>query len=122
MKRLHREMVLSDLYCRSSSNAGADPSTSAADPDNACYWRMNPRRMEAQVVRDSLLQIAGNSISRSAVRVSTLHHRRPARAARSTSSKTPMSSTASSPPLTTQTSSLECYRRNESIVPQQAWR
>ncbi len=50
LKHLHRVMVLSKLYRRSSSNAGAAPGTLAADPDNACYWRMNPRRLESQAV------------------------------------------------------------------------
>ena len=59
MKYLHRAMVLSQLYRRSSSNAGATEETLAADPDNACYWRMNPRRLESQAVRDAMLQAAG---------------------------------------------------------------
>ncbi len=58
-KRLHKQLVLSRLYCASSSNAGADSTTLAADPDNACYWRMNPRRLESQAIRDALLSIAG---------------------------------------------------------------
>jgi hypothetical protein len=58
-KRLHKQLVLSRLYCASSSNAGADEATLAADPDNACYWRMNPRRLESQAIRDALLSIAG---------------------------------------------------------------
>jgi len=59
LKALHREMVLSDLYAMSSSQAGADAATLAVDPDNQLYWRMNARRMESQVLRDSLLQLAG---------------------------------------------------------------
>ena len=30
------------------------------DPANVYYWRMNPKRMEAEAVRDNLLQVAGN--------------------------------------------------------------
>lgn len=59
LKALHREMVLSELYAMSSSQAGADPATLAEDPDNRSYWRMNARRMESQVVRDSLLHLVG---------------------------------------------------------------
>jgi hypothetical protein len=59
MKHLHKLMVTSDAYRRSSSAAGAAPATVAADPENRFYWRMNPVRMEAQVVRDSLLHLAG---------------------------------------------------------------
>ena len=36
----------------------ADPNL-AIDPDNRYFWRMNPRRMEAEVVRDNLLHVAG---------------------------------------------------------------
>lgn len=59
LKALHRELVLSDLYAMTSSQAGAAAATLAADPDNQFYWRMNARRMESQVVRDSLLHLAG---------------------------------------------------------------
>lgn len=58
-RHLHRLMVNSETYRLTSSNAGADSSTLSADLTNQCYWRMNPRRMESQVVRDSLLQLAG---------------------------------------------------------------
>ncbi|WP_165252273.1 PSD1 and planctomycete cytochrome C domain-containing protein [Paludisphaera soli] len=59
LKRLHRRIVLSDAYRRSSSSADADAATLAADPENRMYWRMNPVRMEAQIVRDSLFHLAG---------------------------------------------------------------
>jgi hypothetical protein len=55
MKQLHRLIVTSAAY-RMSSASKAPP---ASDPDNIYLWRMNPRRMEAEVVRDSLLQMAG---------------------------------------------------------------
>jgi hypothetical protein len=58
-KQIHRLLVTSEAYRRGSSNAGADPATLAADPTNRFYWRANPRRMESQVVRDSLLHLAG---------------------------------------------------------------
>ena len=59
MKHLHRLVVTSAAYRRTSSAAGADPATLAADPENRWYWRRGPVRMEAQVVRDSLLHLAG---------------------------------------------------------------
>ncbi len=59
LKWLHRELVLTEVYARLSSQAGADAATLAADPDNLHYWRMNPRRLESQAVRDSLLYAAG---------------------------------------------------------------
>lgn len=58
-KHLHRLIVTSEAYRLSSSNAAADPATLSADPTNAFYWRANPRRMESQLLRDSLLHLAG---------------------------------------------------------------
>ncbi|MBL9131550.1 MAG: PSD1 domain-containing protein, partial [Verrucomicrobiaceae bacterium] len=59
MKWLIKQIVLSDIYHRSSSNASADAHTLAADPDNTALWRMNPRRLESQSVRDALLHLGG---------------------------------------------------------------
>ncbi|MBA4065823.1 MAG: hypothetical protein C0501_19310 [Isosphaera sp.] len=57
LKHLHRLMVTSNLYRLSSANVGA---SAKADGENRWLWRMNPVRMEAQVVRDSLLHLAGD--------------------------------------------------------------
>ena len=59
MKHLHRLMVTSRAYRLSTSIAGAEEATVKSDPDNAFFWRRRPMRMESQVVRDSLLQLAG---------------------------------------------------------------
>ena len=58
MKRLHKLLMTSEAYRRSSSNAGADAEAISSDPDNHLYWRMNPRRMESQIIRDSALHLA----------------------------------------------------------------
>ncbi len=59
MKHLHRLMLTSSTYrMRSTAQEGGD-SNAATDAGNQWYWRMNPRRMEAETVRDSLLHIAG---------------------------------------------------------------
>ena len=42
-----------------SSDAGPDDPNVAIDPDNRYLWRMNLRRMEGEVVRDSVLFLAG---------------------------------------------------------------
>jgi hypothetical protein len=59
LKWLHRLIVTSAAYRMESSVRGAAKETLAADPENRYYWRMNPRRMEAEVVRDSLLYLSG---------------------------------------------------------------
>ena len=58
MKPIHRQIVLSRTYAMSSSSNG-DTESLAADPENVFLWRMNSRRMEAEVVRDSTLRLAG---------------------------------------------------------------
>jgi hypothetical protein len=59
LKELHRAMVLTKAYQRSSV---AEPSASgshAADPDDTLLWRQRPRRLEAEAIRDALLAVAG---------------------------------------------------------------
>ena len=59
MKALHRLMVTSSAY-RMQSSAPAEHPDQAIDPANRLLWRMNTRRMEAEVVRDSVLYAAGS--------------------------------------------------------------
>ena len=56
MKWLHREILLSSTY-RQASKPRAD--AVAIDEGNNLLWRMNPRRMDAESLRDSLLNAAG---------------------------------------------------------------
>ena len=58
MKHIHRLIVTSETYRMSSSSAGAASQNLRRDPDNHFYWRMNPIRMQSQVVRDSLLRLS----------------------------------------------------------------
>ncbi|MBI3865705.1 MAG: DUF1553 domain-containing protein [Planctomycetia bacterium] len=58
MKHVHRLIVTSKSYRAASSGAEGHPSA-ARDVDNRWYWRFTARRMEAEVVRDSLLHLAG---------------------------------------------------------------
>ena len=61
IKSLHRAIVLSAAYQRDSvATADALASNRALDPDNRLLWRAHTRRMEAEVVRDSLLYLAGS--------------------------------------------------------------
>src|SRR5206468_5081996 len=59
MKSMHRLIVTSSAYrMQSRVNDPKDRNTSI-DPENRYLWRMNERRMEAEVVRDGLLHLAG---------------------------------------------------------------
>ena len=57
MKAMHKLIVMSDSYRRAST---PDKANARMDPDNTFLWRMNSRRMEAEVVRDNLLHVAGD--------------------------------------------------------------
>jgi hypothetical protein len=59
LKHLHKLIVTSNTYRLSSSSANADTSAKI-DPENRYLWRMNAVRMEAQTIRDSLLHLAGD--------------------------------------------------------------
>jgi hypothetical protein len=119
LKHLHRLMVTSEAYRLSSSAEKEMVLTQGTDPENRYLWRMNSKRMEAQAIRDSLLHLAGQ-----------------------------LDSTFGGPSLSVASQGdsrrrslyffhshnehhkflmqfddagvLECYRRTESIVPQQA--
>jgi hypothetical protein len=56
VKKLIREIVLSRTYQMSTA---ADESAAAADPENRLLWRMNPRRLDAECIRDAILQVSG---------------------------------------------------------------
>lgn len=55
IKELHRAIMLSQTYQMSTRY---DSTAAEIDPENKLLWRMNRRRMEAEVVRDSLLAMA----------------------------------------------------------------
>jgi hypothetical protein len=58
LKQMHRLMVLSSTYRMSSENW--DPLTKQQDPQNKLVHRMPLRRLEAEVIRDSMLALGGN--------------------------------------------------------------
>jgi hypothetical protein len=60
MKPIHRLIVTSAAYRMRSSGAGPDDPNLSRDPANTYYWRMNPKRMEAEAVRDNVLYVAGS--------------------------------------------------------------
>lgn len=118
MKPLHRLIVLSATYRQSSATAGREVASSR-DPDNRWLWRMNSRRMEAEVIRDSLLAVAGNLdlTSGGPELAETEAQASPRRSLyfRNTPNE-------QAPFLTTfdVANPNECYERRASVVPQQA--
>jgi mono/diheme cytochrome c family protein len=145
MKHIHRLIVTSQAYQRSSRTHGelpiptSDPNASRAeqqragelerlpfpsherDPENRYLWRMNPGRMESEVIRDSLLATAGvldltmggqeleNSEALTTRRRTLYYSCHP-----ELDGKSQFGSLFDAP------DAVECYRRTESVIPQQA--
>jgi mono/diheme cytochrome c family protein len=146
MKHLHRLIVTSAAYRRSSQYSVFSNQSSVrkptetrrptetwtlntehlqrnltADPENLFLWRMNPGRMEAEVVRDSLLHLAGaldprmggqeleNKDALATTRRSLYYSFNPESDGRSEFSA-----------LFDAPDPNDCYRRTRSVIPQQA--
>ncbi len=118
MKHLHRLMATSNAYRLSTSTAGADPATLAADPDNRFLWRRESIRLEAQAVRDSVLQLAGELDVRQGGPPIPIQEELSRR--RSLYFLHSHNDNQKFLALFDDASVRECYRRSESIVPQQA--
>ena len=56
LKALHRLILTSETWRQSSASR---PEALAIDSGNSLLWRFAPRRIEAEVLRDSILQVAG---------------------------------------------------------------
>ena len=117
-KHLHRVIVTSNTYRLSSSSKGAEASA-AADPENRGLWRMNPQRMTAQTIRDSLMHLGGDlDLTRGGPPVPL--------AEQDTSRRRAMYFVQSHNDhhkllaIFDDANVLDCYRRTESVVPQQA--
>ena len=118
MKHLHRVLVTSAVYRMSSSSRGREAEL-ARDPDNRKIWRRVPVRLESEAIRDSVLALAGRmdwrrggpSIPAGAQANST---RRSLYFFHSNNDRNLF--------LTTFDGAMvrECYRREQSVVPQQA--
>ncbi|MBT4693609.1 MAG: DUF1553 domain-containing protein, partial [Planctomycetaceae bacterium] len=59
MKHIHRLIMNSRVYQMRSSAASESVRNRQQDPNNKFLWRMNSRRMEAEVLRDSVLHVSG---------------------------------------------------------------
>lgn len=133
MKHLHRLIVSSATYRLSSAisdsnstgdstgNSTGDSATTnqQLDPDNHFWWRRSAIRLESQVVRDSLLSLAGNLDSSMggpsippAEQAASL--RRSLYFFHSNNDRNLFLSTFDEAAV------KDCYRREQSIVPQQA--
>ncbi|MFO0912911.1 MAG: PSD1 and planctomycete cytochrome C domain-containing protein [Pirellulales bacterium] len=117
-KHVHRLIVTSATYRLSSSASGQEANV-AMDAENRWWWRRQPLRLESQVVRDSILTLAGSLDCR-------LSGPPVLPAEQDQSQRRSMyffhSNNDRNLFLTTfdEATVKECYRRDQSIVPQQA--
>jgi hypothetical protein len=119
MKYIHRLLVTSNTYRLGSSTKDASAASLTLDRDNHYLWRMNTRRLEAELVRDSIFYTAGNlDLTRGGPDFAC-----------ALASTTPRRSIYFQHAYEKQNKFLElfdsasvneCYRRSESVVPQQA--
>jgi hypothetical protein len=58
IKRVNKLMMTSAAYQMAS--AGGDAASAERDPENRYLWRFRPQRLEAEIVRDSMLTVGGN--------------------------------------------------------------
>ncbi|QDT48801.1 Planctomycete cytochrome C [Symmachiella dynata] len=118
MKQLHRLMVTSQAY-RMASTVGDATENLEADPDNVYLWRMNPRRMEAEAVRDAMLYVCGQlDTTAGGPEIDQTDGQTNLR--RSIYFRSAKEKQMLFLELFDQANVNDCYRRNESIVPQQA--
>ena len=118
LKHLHRLIVTSAAYRMDSTLAGAGAELTR-DPDNRLGWRRTPIRLESQVIRDALLAHAGRlDTTRGGPTVGSSDQAQ----SRRRSLYFHHSNNDRNLFLTTFDEALvkECYRRETSIVPQQA--
>lgn len=57
VKAIDRLLVTSGAYMQETAGNAAN---SKIDPDNKLYWRANRRRLEGEIIRDSILSVAGD--------------------------------------------------------------
>ncbi|MFM8272280.1 MAG: PSD1 and planctomycete cytochrome C domain-containing protein [Gemmata sp.] len=118
LKHLHRLIVTSDVYRLSSSSADAGANL-GTDPENRYLWRMNSTRMDANAIRDSLLHLAGElDLTPGGAPVPLAQQDASKRRAlyffHSHNEHNKLLD------IFDNANVLDCYRRTESIVPQQA--
>ena len=63
LKSLHRLILNSATYQMA---AAANPTAEQSDPKNTLYWSWQARRLEAEAIRDSILQVSGRLDTRPA--------------------------------------------------------
>ena len=119
MKPLHRLIVTSEAYRRESSTLRVASANLENDPDNRFLWRRVAQRMESQVIRDSMRYLAGRlDLTMGGATVDpSKGESLGRRSLYFTHSRDAQNQFLS---MFDDAEILACYRRTESIIPQQA--
>ena len=59
LKHIHKLILMSDAYRQSSFGSSDSKIASQVDASNRLLWRQNPRRLDAETLRDSVLAVSG---------------------------------------------------------------
>ena len=119
MKHIHRLIVNSKTWQLASAADKRSTVSRKTDPDNTYYWRANIRRLESELIRDSVLYVAG-SLDTSRGGADIPHARGEKVYRRSLYFQHAYEKQMKMMVLFDGASPNECYRREESVIPQQA--
>jgi hypothetical protein len=100
-------------------SAGSDEGNRGRDPENLYLWRMNPRRMEAEAVRDSTLRVAG-ALDAAMFGPEIDQNQGLTVARRSVYFRSSKEKRVTFLEMFDSPNVTDCYRRSETVVPQQA--
>ena len=119
MKHLHRLIVTSRTWRLASSAGLAKNVSREIDPDNKLLWRANVRRLDAEIIRDNVLAVGGQ-LDKTIGGVDIDFRQGEESKRRSIYLRHAYEKQMTMLVLFDAASPNECYRRSESIVPQQA--
>ena len=120
LKHIHRLIVRSRTYQASSTaSPGLATANANLDPDNRLFWKANVRRLDAEVIRDSLLHAAG-SLDTQLHGEDIDYAEGETVARRSLYFRHAYEKQMTMLVLFDAAGPNECYRRSESVIPQQA--
>jgi hypothetical protein len=116
MKQMHRLIVTSNTYRMAST---PDESNLSRDRDNVYLWRMNSHRLEAEAVRDCIFYVSGK-LDLTMGGPDIPHSKGLTTPRRSIYFQHAQEKQMEFLKIFDEASVTECYRRKESVVPQQA--
>ncbi len=118
LKRLDRLIVTSHAYRRSSDGTQADAATRQADPEDVYFWKYPASRLEAEEIRDGLFYIAGALDEQ--LGGPTINPKQEMTPRRSLYFNQSMDDHERFLSTFDAADVLQCYRRDVSVLPQQA--